>query len=400
MTGQRPDAGAPDAPPSGSPFDLRSVAAELYDDLRLSGILTRLLDQSGCLLGVSAGSVSLVDAARSRYAKAAERGAACQLGQTYPLEEGITGRVAEGRRPVVLPRYSDLLAGHLPASHPAASGAVAAVPIWWRGEVLGVNVAFAGRDRRFSTDEVDRLEVLSQVGAAGIASATATDPTLSVLLPGPAAEHGAATARMVVTEVGAEDHRNGRTTAAARTLLSLVERDVRARQPAARLRVVLLHQPDRLRVLLHDEDGALSSRALSSPALSSGALSSRVPASGPGQELEELQRAWWQSVSPLAGTLHVERVPGWGVLVLADLPHAARAGDTSLLSVREQEVLGLLARGLTDRQVAEELVVARKTVEKHVSSVLRKTGTTSRTAAVVRALEEGWLPPVGRRPTG
>ncbi len=54
-------------------------------------------------------------------------------------------------------------------------------------------------------------------------------------------------------------------------------------------------------------------------------------------------------------------------------------------------MLGLLARGLTDRQIAEQLVVARKTVEKHVGAVLRKTGTASRTAAVVRALEQGWV---------
>lgn len=366
-------------------MDLRSAAAALYDDLRLSGILTRLLDQTSCLLDVAAGSVSLVDAARARYAKAAERGAACQLGRTFPLEEGITGQVAAGRRPVVLARYSDLVAGHLPSSHPAAGGAVAAVPIWWRGEVLGVNVAFAGRDRRFSVREVDELEVLSQVGAAGIAAASATDAALSVLLPGPVTGPAPGPARLVVTEVGAERHRHATATAVARQLVSLVERDVLARQPAARLRVVLLHQEDRLRVLLHDE---------------SGVLSSRTPASAAAEVLAGLQRTWSQLVSLSGGSLHVERVPGWGVLALADLPHAASACSPSLLSRREQEVLGLLARGLTDRQVAEELVVARKTVEKHVGAVLRKTGTTSRTAAVVRAMEEGWLPPVGRRARG
>ena len=73
-------------------------------------MLTRLLDQSSRLLGVTAGSISLVDAAHARYAKAAERGAACQLGQTFPLDEGITGRVTEARRPVVLARYSDVRA--------------------------------------------------------------------------------------------------------------------------------------------------------------------------------------------------------------------------------------------------------------------------------------------------
>jgi DNA-binding CsgD family transcriptional regulator len=383
LTARQPAGPAADRPPTPSSVDLRSAAAALYDDLRLSPILTRLLDQSSRLLGVTAGSISLVDAAHARYAKAAERGAACQLGQTFPLDEGITGRVAEDRRPVVLARYSDVRAGHLPASHPAARGAVAAVPIWWRGEVLGVNVAFAGRDRRFSTEEVDQLEVLSQIGAAGIVSAAAGDPALSVLLP--AADHAPGPAPLVVTEVGPAHARDARTSSRARALVAMVEHDVLLRQPGARLRVVLLHQQDRLRVLLHDEGGALSSGSTLASTL----------------VLEGLQRSWSRAVSLHSGTLHVERVPGWGVLVLADLLRAAEASSpASSLSSREQQVLGLLARGLTDRQVAEELVIARKTVEKHVGAVLRKTGTTSRTAAVVRALEDGWLPSLRRAPAG
>lgn len=382
MTGRRPTAAAADPPASRAvPVDLRSAAAALYGDLRLSRILTGLLDQSGGLLGVTAGSVSLVDAARARYAKAAERGAACQLGRTFPLDEGITGQVAERRRPVVLRRYSDVRAGHLPAAHPASRGAVAAVPIWWRGEVLGVNVAFAGRDRRFSSSEVDQLEVLSQVGAAGIVSAAAGDPTLSDML---AARNEAApgAARLVVTEVGPDAHRDAATTSSARALVLRVEQAALARQPGARLRVVLLHQSDRLRVVVHDEGAALTSG---------------TPATAQTAALQDLERSWSRAVSPHAGALHVERVPGWGVLVLADLPHTGAAAVPPQLSAREQEVLGLLARGLTDRQVAQELVIARKTVEKHVGAVLRKTGTTSRTAAVVRALEQGWLPEVGHR---
>lgn len=380
MSARRVGGAAAQRPPAAAPVDLRTAAAALYDDLRLSRILSRLLDESGDLLGVAAGSVSLVDRAQACYAKAAERGAACQLGRSFPLDEGITGRVAETRRPVVLRRYSDVPAGHLPADHPASQGAVAAVPIWWRGEVLGVNVAFAGEDRRFSTAEVDQLEVLSQVGAAGIAAAAAGDPAMSVLVAGPSQDAGSPSP-LVVTEVGAEDHRDDRTTARARALVTLVERDVLTRDPAARLRVVLLHQQDRLRVVVHDERGALSTGTTSA---------------GSAAALQDLQRTWTRALPPGAGTLHVERVPGWGGLVLVELPHTGPGPSPPPLSGREQEVLGLLARGLTDRQVAEQLVLSRKTVEKHVGAVLRKTGTTSRTAAVVRALEQGWLPGVGR----
>jgi DNA-binding NarL/FixJ family response regulator len=54
-------------------------------------------------------------------------------------------------------------------------------------------------------------------------------------------------------------------------------------------------------------------------------------------------------------------------------------------------VLNLLTEGLTDRAIAERLVVSPKTVEKHVAAVLRKTGATSRTGAVVVSLKRGWL---------
>ena len=54
-------------------------------------------------------------------------------------------------------------------------------------------------------------------------------------------------------------------------------------------------------------------------------------------------------------------------------------------------MLGLLADGLTDREVAARLVISPKTVEKHVGAALRKTDTPSRTAAVVQALDRGWL---------
>jgi DNA-binding CsgD family transcriptional regulator len=60
-------------------------------------------------------------------------------------------------------------------------------------------------------------------------------------------------------------------------------------------------------------------------------------------------------------------------------------------SAREHEVAELLARGLSDRTIAEELCLSPKTVEKHVGAVLRKTATTSRTAAVVHCMQRGWL---------
>jgi len=57
------------------------------------------------------------------------------------------------------------------------------------------------------------------------------------------------------------------------------------------------------------------------------------------------------------------------------------------LSQREVEVLRLLAIGMSNHQIAEELVVTLDTVKKHVSHILGKLGATSRTQAVAKARE-------------
>ena len=72
-------------------------------------------------------------------------------------------------------------------------------------------------------------------------------------------------------------------------------------------------------------------------------------------------------------------------------PSAPRAGTSSLgpeeLTPREGEVLRLLARGLTNTQIAEELMVSQLTVKAHLRSIYSKLGVTSRSAATRYALE-------------
>ncbi len=57
------------------------------------------------------------------------------------------------------------------------------------------------------------------------------------------------------------------------------------------------------------------------------------------------------------------------------------------LTEREREVLVLMKEGLNNRQIADQLVISNSTVKNHVSNILAKLGTSSRTQAVALAVE-------------
>ena len=62
-----------------------------------------------------------------------------------------------------------------------------------------------------------------------------------------------------------------------------------------------------------------------------------------------------------------------------------------LLSAREREVLALVASGLSDREIAEQLILSPHTVHRHVANIRHKLGRGSRTAAVAEATRLGLL---------
>jgi DNA-binding NarL/FixJ family response regulator len=86
--------------------------------------------------------------------------------------------------------------------------------------------------------------------------------------------------------------------------------------------------------------------------------------------------------------------PGAMTPLIAEYLHRARDErplDEGVLTAREQEVVKLVAEGYTNRQIAQELVISEKTVERHRANVLEKLGMRDRVELTRYAIRHGLI---------
>ena len=127
----------------------------------------------------------------------------------------------------------------------------------------------------------------------------------------------------------------------------------------------------------------------------------------PNRQLLNAMRRALQGESPINQELATQLIrapgrrspPSLQLLVLRRLPKHMRAPHLKArrllleeLTPREEEVLGLVAQGKTNQEIARSLSISRATAKVHVRHIIAKLGVSDRTQAAVRALGLGLAP--------
>jgi DNA-binding NarL/FixJ family response regulator len=101
------------------------------------------------------------------------------------------------------------------------------------------------------------------------------------------------------------------------------------------------------------------------------------------------------SVEHLVGAVRAAVFDPKGHHVVVGMPQEmikeVEEGSGGVLSIREMEILVLVARGLSNRQIASALRVSEDTVKRHLANAYPKMGVVSRGEAVRKALFEHWI---------
>lgn len=138
------------------------------------------------------------------------------------------------------------------------------------------------------------------------------------------------------------------------------------------------------------------STELDSPVYSSGALLLLGDERVNLQEMRRSSRVWGilpadSSAEELTAAIHALSqglIVGAPTLLFESESEPLERGP---LTERESEVLGLLAKGLANKQIAVALGISEHTVKFHVSSIYQKLNVTNRTEAVREGLRGGWI---------
>jgi DNA-binding NarL/FixJ family response regulator len=91
-----------------------------------------------------------------------------------------------------------------------------------------------------------------------------------------------------------------------------------------------------------------------------------------------------------AGEVHLD--PAVARRLTASLRRGGAMSPRDLLTRREIEILSLVARGQSNKEIASWLVISERTARTHVSNILGKLGLSSRTQAALWAVREGLVP--------
>jgi DNA-binding NarL/FixJ family response regulator len=123
--------------------------------------------------------------------------------------------------------------------------------------------------------------------------------------------------------------------------------------------------------------------------LEDASISGAVRAGAIGYLLKDTRASELRQAIKAAATGQVQLAPRAAARLIREVVAPERP---ETLSVREVDVLRLLARGQANKQIARELAIAEKTVKTHVSSILGKLGVQSRTQAALYAGRIGLVP--------
>lgn len=127
-----------------------------------------------------------------------------------------------------------------------------------------------------------------------------------------------------------------------------------------------------------------------------GYLLKDIPARNLAHAIQAAHKRIYQFDQTIAGKV-VAALQGAGALSNQPTPTEQLAASTTgkaiahELTKREFEVLRLIARGASNREIAEGLVISEGTVKSHISHILSRLGLRDRTQAALYARDQGWV---------